>query len=102
MDLSARFVLVASGNVVRINTLDEGRRYAVTYAQRQDTQYGPSILLTLRVDPTNSIKIYLPKRLTEVFRDRDIEHINTGTLSYHLVYHGRYPGSRSYKLTLQC
>ena len=101
MALSACFAEVASANVVRVNTLDEGRRYPVTYAQRQDTQYGPSILLTLRVDPTNSVTIYHPKRFTEVFQDGDIEHINTGTRSYHLVYHGRYPGSRSFKLTLE-
>ena len=96
MDLSARFVQVASGNVVRVKTLDEGRWYAVTFAQRQDTQYRHSLLLTPRVDLTNSVKVYLPKRFTEVFQGEDIEHINTGTRSIHLVYHGRYPGSRSF------
>ena len=101
MDLSARFALVASGNVVRITTLEEGRRYPVTYAQRQQTQYGTSILLTLQYEPTSNVKVYIPKRFTEVFQDEDIEHINKGTRSYHLVYHGRYPNSRSFRLTLE-
>ena len=102
MDLSVRFALVATVNIVRINTLEEGRRYVVTFAQRQGIQYGQSILLTQRVDPTNNVKIYLPKRYTDVFQDEDIEHINNGTRSYKLVYHGRYPNSRSLKLTLEC
>jgi hypothetical protein len=101
MNLTARFALVASGDVVRLTTLDEGRRYPVTFAQRKESQYGPSILLTLRNDPTSNVKEYLPKRFTEVFQDGDIEHINTETRSYHLVYHGRYPNSRSFKLTLE-
>ena len=101
MDLSARFAQVASGNVVGVNTLDEGRRYPVTFAQRQQTQYGPSILPTLRVDPTTNVKIYLPKRFTEVFQDDDIGQINTSARCYHFVFHGRYPNSRSFKLTLE-
>ena len=102
MDLSERFALVASGNVVRANTLEEGRRYAVTFAQRQKTQYGQSILLTLPVDLASYVKIFLPKRYTQVFQDEDIVHINNGTRSYNLLYYGRYPGSRSFKLTLEC
>ena len=74
MNLCARFALVASGNVVRINTLDEGRRYVVTFAQRQETQYGQSILQTLRLDATNNVKISLPKCYTQVFQDENIEH----------------------------
>ena len=102
MDLSEKFALVASGVIVRINTLEEGRRYAVTFAQRLETQYGQSVLLTLRVDSDSNVKVFLPKRYTEVFREENIEHINNGTRSYKLVCNGRYPGSRgSYKLRLE-
>jgi len=100
MDLSEKFALVASGIIVRINTLEEGRPYAVTLAKSLQTQYGQYILLTLRVD-ADSVEIFLPKRYTEMFRDEDIEHINNGTLSDSLVYNGRYPGCRSYKLSLE-
>ena len=49
----------------------------------------------------NNVKILLSKSYTEVFWDEDIEHINNGTRSYSLVYNGRYPGGRSYKLSLE-
>ena len=98
--MAARFAKVASGNIVPIDTLDVERRYPVTCARQQETQYGPSILLTLWIDPTSDVKVYLPKCFTEVFQDSDIELINNGTRTYHLVYHGRYPNGRSYKLSL--
>lgn len=102
MDLSARFAQVASSDITHINALDVGRRYHVTYARRQETRYGLGILLTLRVNPpTNNIKVYLPARFTDVFLDADIDHINNGTRTYHLVYHGLYPNSRSFHLTLE-
>ena len=101
MVLAARFAKVASGNIAPIDTLEVGRRYLVRHAQRQETQYGPAVLVTLRIDQTNDIRVFLPKRLTDVFRDGDIELINTGTRAYHLVSHGRYPNGRSYKLTLE-
>jgi len=100
MDLTARFAKVASGNIASLDALTVGRRYFVTHAQRQVTEYGPAILVTLRIDPTNYVRLFLPKRFTHVFLDSDIELINTGTRTYHLVSHGLYPNGRSYKLTL--
>ena len=102
MVLSARFAQVATSDITHINTLDVGRRYRVTYARRQETRYGLAILLNLRVDPpTNSIKVYFPAKFTEVFLDEYITHINNGTRTYHLVYHGLYPNGRSFHLTLE-
>ena len=101
MDLTVRFAKAAFGNIAPVETLEVGRRYLVTYAQRQNTQYGPAILVTLRIDPTNDVRVFLPKRFTDVFRNSDIELINNSTRAYHLVYHGRYPDGRSYKLTLE-
>jgi hypothetical protein len=99
MDLAARFAKLASGNIASIDTLEVGRRYLMIHAQRQETQYGPATLVTLRFDPTNDVRVFLPKHFTYVFRKSDIELINTGTRTYHLVSHGRYPNGRSYKLT---
>ena len=92
---------MASGNIASLDALTVGRRYLVTHAQRQVTRYGPAILVTLRIDPTNDVRVFLAKRFTDVFLDSDIELINTGTRTYHLVSHGRYPNGRSYKLTLE-
>ena len=101
MDRVTRFARVTSGNIMPNDTLDVGRRYPVTHARRQESQYRPSILLILSVDPTNDVKVYLLKRFMDVFQDIDIELINAATRSFHLVYHGRYPNGRSYKLTLE-
>jgi hypothetical protein len=102
MDLFTRFAQVASSNIVRANTLEVNKRYPITYAQRQETVYGPTVLLTLRTSDSNeSVKLFLPKRYGLIFKDEDITKINDGTLSLHLVYHGLYLGSRAYKMTLE-
>ena len=101
MDLTAPFAKAASDNIATIDILEVGRRYLVTHAERQETQYGPAIPVTLRIDPTDDVRVFLPKRFTDVFRDSDIDLINAGTRTYHVVSHGRYPNGRSYKLTLE-
>jgi len=102
MDLVTRFDRVASGNIASLENLVVGKRYLITQAVRQTTQYGPTILVTLRDDPTNaSIKVFLPKRFAEVFEDADIDSINEGVRHYHLISHGRTPNGRSFKLTLE-
>ena len=63
MDLTARFEKMASGNIASMDNLGVGRRYLVTYAQRQETQYGPAILVTVRIDTTNDVRVFLPKTL---------------------------------------
>ena len=101
MDLTVRFAKVASGNIASLDALTVGRRYLITHAQRQVTQYRPSVLVILRIVPTNDVRVFLPKLFTDVFLDSDIELINTGTRTYHLVSHGLYPNGRSYMLTLE-
>jgi hypothetical protein len=101
MDLFARFARVTASNIVRVNTLEVGKRYPINYAQRQETIYGPSVLLSLHVGDSEDVKVFLPKRFSLVFEDDDITKINNGTLSLLLVYHGLYLGSRVYKLTLE-
>ena len=98
MDLMARFAKAASGNIASLDTLTIGRRYLITHAQRQVTQYGPTILVTLRLDPTDDVRVFLPNRFTDVFLESNIELINTGTRTYYLVSHDRYPNGRAYKL----
>ena len=60
MDLTARFEKMASGNIASMDNLGVGRRYLVTHAQQQETQYEPAILVTLRIDTTNDVRVFLP------------------------------------------
>jgi hypothetical protein len=101
IDFTARFEKAASGNIASLDTLTIGCRYLITHAQLQVTQYGPAILVTLRLDPTDDVRVLLPNRFIDVFLESDIELINTGTRTYHLVSNGRYPNGRAYKLTLE-
>jgi len=52
---------MASGNVVKLHTLEVVRRYPIQYAQRLQTQYGYSILLTLGGDTDINVKIFSTK-----------------------------------------
>ena len=102
MDLVARFGRVSSGNIGSLDNLALGKRYPVTRAVRQTTQYGPTILVTLWDDSSNAhIRVFLPKRFAEVFEDGDIESINNGTRQYYLISQGRTPNGRSFKLALE-
>jgi hypothetical protein len=103
MELSARFGQVSSGSVVQIPTLKEGTYYHIRRAQLQEAMYGPSVLLTLRdIDAHADIKVFLPRRYALVFSDEDIERINAVDMGpFHLLYHGPYPGSKAFKLTLE-
>ena len=100
MDLAACFAKLASGNILPIDTLLVGRRYPVTHVQRQETPYGLANVVTLQIDPTYDVRVFLLKRFTDVFQDSNIELFNIGTRTY-LVSHGRYPNGRSYKLALE-
>jgi hypothetical protein len=101
MDIFARFAKVSASNIVRVNTLEVGKRYPIKYAQRQETIYGPSVLLSLHVGDSDDVKVFLPKRFSLVFEDEDIIKINNGTLALHLIYHALYLGTRAHKLTLE-
>jgi len=84
VNLSQQFHLVASGQVVQLNTLDINKPYPVLYARRLNTQFGSTVLVTLQSDEGVNVKIYLPKRYSEV-----IEDINTGRKHNKLIYRGR-------------
>ena len=102
MDLVTRFGRVSSGNIASLENLVVGKRYLITRAVRQTTQYGITILVTLSDDPTNAnVRVFLPKRFAEVFEDADIDSINQGARHYYLISHGRTPNGRSFKLTLE-
>jgi hypothetical protein len=101
MELFAGFARVSASNINRVNTVEVEKRYPIKYAQRQETIYGPSVLLSLHVGDSDDVKVFLPKRFSLVFEDEDITKITNGTLSLNLVYHGLYLGSRAYKLNLE-
>ena len=92
MALSTHFQALASGNIVRLDTLEIDRGYPVTFARRLTTQYGPTILLTLQKEEEN-VKVYMPKRYAELFTDADLEDINNSVKQYKLIFRGKQGSS---------
>jgi hypothetical protein len=90
-----------AGNIASLDTLTLGKRYPLTHAVRQTTQYGPTILVNLWDDPATNLRVLLPKLFADVFLDSDIDAINNGTRVYHLSSHGRTPNGRSFRLSLE-
>ena len=77
MSLGQHFYNVASGQEFSIHTLEMDRPYPVLFARRLQSQYGPTVLLTLQAEENINVKIYPPKRYADGFDDQDIEDINT-------------------------
>ena len=88
--LSTSFQAVASGDIIRIDTLEIDRGYPVVYARRVNPQYGETVLLTLQMgEGEQNVMVYMPKRYAECFADAHIEEINNSIKLYKLFYRGK-------------
>jgi hypothetical protein len=72
MALSPRFKDVVLNNLVRIGDLAMDKPYPVLRAESVDTNYGLSILLTLRESKDLCVKVFLPRRYSLCFSEEDI------------------------------
>ena len=89
MTISTQFRSIASGSIVRLNSLEIDTRYPVTYARLLVTQYGPTVLLTLQTGENQNVTVFMPNRYAELFTDIDIEEINDSIKNYKLIYRGK-------------
>lgn len=67
---------------VTVDSLEKNKAYPVHKAERVQSRYGVSILLTVKDSYVNAVRVYLRKRYTDVFTDVDIDVINNGTLKF--------------------
>jgi hypothetical protein len=88
------------GSAVGISSLDIDKRYPVIHADRLETKYVTSVLLTICDSTNNVIEVFLPHRYRVVFTDNDITSINGITVQYHMTYKGRCFKSNSYILQI--
>jgi hypothetical protein len=88
MDLVKKFQEATCNNTVRISELEIDRRYPIIQARHIDTKYGSTILLSIKSEGGNTIKVFLPKRYGAVFSEQDLTSINSHNISLHLVYKG--------------
>jgi hypothetical protein len=73
---------------VKIGSLETERPYPIKHAQRVDTRFGPTVLLSIRDSDFTLRKVFLPRRYSEVVSDEDIDCINSGKAKLNLVYKG--------------
>jgi hypothetical protein len=98
MDITSRFGNAVSYRTVRIPTLDIGRRYEILSAERISTRYGPSVLLTITVGPSDNAS--LPSdTLHPRLHGRLSGGPEFGTIA--LIYRGTCPQTHSYMLNLE-
>ena len=100
-DILRRFKEASSNRSVTISSLHKNKEYPVLRAERVETKYGVSILLTVRESSVDVVRVYLPKRYTDVFTDPNIVSINNGILKFKLIYHGVCEKTNAFLLSLE-
>jgi hypothetical protein len=89
MDLVGNFNEESTCDVITIDKLQVDVKNQILHAERINTRYGPSIVLTLRCPPDSlRNKVYLPRHYCVLFTDYDIIAINDRQILLHLVYKG--------------
>jgi hypothetical protein len=81
--------------------MEKEKPYRLIGAERMETKYGISILLTIQATSEGAVLVFLPKRFTAVFSDVDIEMINNGVITIDLIYHATREKSGTFRLSLK-
>ena len=68
--------------------MEINRKYPIVAAERVDTKYGPRVLLSVKDEPHNIVKVYLTRRYSARMSEEDINSINAQKVLLHLVYKG--------------
>jgi hypothetical protein len=101
MELTQKFQETSSCTTMSVSKLQTDRVYPITFAERIGTRFGPSILMSLRDDPTRIVKVFLPRRYYSSMSDSDIEEINSKKVSLGLVYKGQCVQTKTFKLAIE-
>jgi hypothetical protein len=67
--------------------------YPIESAEKIQTRYGETILLTLKESTQTFVKVFLPKRYGDLFTDDDIKSVNEKSVIYALKYRGTISNS---------
>ena len=61
--------LTASTQAVGINKMDMDRKYPAVQADRITKEFGPTALLNIRDNPSNDLKVFMPRHYSTEFSD---------------------------------
>jgi hypothetical protein len=73
---------------VRICNLVLDTPYPIFHAERIETKYGLSVLISIRENEDSCVKVFLPRRYSKCFLEEDISSINERRVNYVLIYKG--------------
>ena len=102
MNLREIFAVVSLCRAVNIAPLEE-KPYSKVGAERVQTKYGISVLLTIRMSSGEEdvMRVFLSKGFTPVFSDTDLDIIKGGIIKINLIYHGTSEKTNAYQLSLK-
>jgi hypothetical protein len=80
MELVRNFQGATICHSVKIGSMEVGRKYPVTHAEKTTTKFGPTVLLNIALTVENN-ESFLPKRYSSAFTDIDIDGINSQRVS---------------------
>jgi hypothetical protein len=101
MDLQQKFTMATACRSIPIGCLEVDQCFPVLNAERAVPKFGPTVTLTIKLTPTSTAKMFMPKRYSLAFSDGDIDDINEEKVSLHLRYEGTCYKSKSFKLSIE-
>ena len=101
MDLAKKFEEATACKTNNINSLEKEKLFPIVRAKRISSEYGPTVLLTVRDSESCVVQIFLPKRFCAVISNNDIDKINNSAVSLNLVYKGIVRHSKSHLLAIE-
>jgi len=75
LDLSKRFEEATSSTKVFIGSLEINKMYPIVRAERINTKFGSTVLLSIRDSEAQIVQIFLPKRYRDVVSDYNMDRI---------------------------
>jgi hypothetical protein len=102
MELGKKFEEATSCHLVHVSSSEVERKYPIVHAERVNTKYWPTVLLTIVDSTLRTLKVFLPKRYAPKFSDLDIEDINPKQVSLYLINKGKCVKANSYILAVEC
>ena len=94
--------MISSCEQIKISALKQNVLYPIERAERVQTKYGETVLVTLRTEsPQTFLKVFLPRRYGVLFSDEEMQRINEKTLSLSLKYLGTHASTNSYILEIE-
>ena len=98
MELGHKFENATSCRSVSLGSLEPDQQYPIVHAERINTRYGQSVLLTILDSPNTSVKFFLPRRYGDMVSDEELQVINSKRVTLYLIYMGTCPKLNSYVL----